>query len=316
MDVVVKIIIFVCLLGQSSILQAASFNCEADLTKVEQIICDDPSLSDSDTELSALYKQAYEKSADKPKLKDSQKSWLKLRNACEHKYCLGTQYMLRLSKLRRLAAINPNRRVFEMLDTTSVKYPNMYSTKVEDIKACKLLIDNINTVDVHGVNWNCDFPLSSMVRGISSPNWTVLSGEAKEKALGRSSNSRENVSSFPLDVDNFGDISLYNVIDSGHLCSGQESLRDRSRIWFKRNSPPVSPEVDRPYMYSLHPSNRDILQIQNEIYLIKYNGRSTNPDTDNNSFTVDRLISQGGFITTTAVCEITLKTKTKTKKNK
>lgn len=309
MDMMVKSIVFVCLLVQSSILQAVSFNCEADLTKVEKIICDDPSLSNSDTELSTLYKQAYEKSRDKAELKDSQKKWLKVRNACAVKTCVSTQYMFRLSKLRRLAAIDPNRRVFEMFDTKSVKHPNMYAYEVEDIKACQLLIDNINTVDVHGVNWNCDFPLSSMVRGIKPPNWTVLTGEAKEKALGRGSNSREGVSSFSLNVDNFGDISLYNLIDIGYLCSGQESLRDRSRIWFKRNSPPASPEVDDPYMYSLHLSNRDVFQIQNEIYLIKYNGRSTNPDTGNDSFTVDKLISKGGFLTTAAACEITLKQK-------
>lgn len=83
------------LLALSSSANAASFDCNKASTKVEKTICSVQSVSDLDTELAIVYKQAGSK------YKNSQLAWLKERNKCgADGNCLVRQYQSRLAYLK------------------------------------------------------------------------------------------------------------------------------------------------------------------------------------------------------------------------
>jgi len=86
---------------------AASFNCDQELTKVETIICNNDWLSALDEELELSYSSALTKVTDKLYLKKQQRDWLKARNKIKHKWDLGSVYKHRLSQLKQFELPTP-----------------------------------------------------------------------------------------------------------------------------------------------------------------------------------------------------------------
>lgn len=78
---------------------AASFDCERPETLVTTLICNSPSLSEMDDELSNLYKEQRAKSANKTTLKQQQITWLQSRDQCEDELCIAVHYKNRIAEL-------------------------------------------------------------------------------------------------------------------------------------------------------------------------------------------------------------------------
>lgn len=78
---------------------AASFDCGKASTKVEHIICDNAEISKLDEELNAAYKVAVQVKQQADAIKQAQKQWVKERNACDDKACVGASYQARIGKL-------------------------------------------------------------------------------------------------------------------------------------------------------------------------------------------------------------------------
>ncbi len=81
---------------------AASFDCSKATTRVEKLICENPSLAQQDTELGQLYKAVFEQSRLPGNIKNAQRQWLKERNRCSSVDCLTDQYQQRQASLREL----------------------------------------------------------------------------------------------------------------------------------------------------------------------------------------------------------------------
>jgi uncharacterized protein len=73
-----------------------SFACAGKLSRVEQAICNDPSLAQRDRDLDALYKAA----RARPGVADGQRNWIRGRNACADAACIARAYDQRLGELR------------------------------------------------------------------------------------------------------------------------------------------------------------------------------------------------------------------------
>ncbi|MDD4884735.1 DUF1566 domain-containing protein [Sulfuricurvum sp.] len=88
-------------------LNGASFNCNKAATSIEKAICQNPSLSDLDEQLSAKYSQIKKEiSQDEKKvLLDSQREWLSQQKRCETSNnlveCLNVQYKERMAFLEQ-----------------------------------------------------------------------------------------------------------------------------------------------------------------------------------------------------------------------
>jgi uncharacterized protein len=81
---------------------AASFNCStAGLTRNEQTICGDASLSALDSKLGALYSLAKNNASDSDKaaILTTQKAWVARRNQCTNTVCLVDAYNARIAQL-------------------------------------------------------------------------------------------------------------------------------------------------------------------------------------------------------------------------
>lgn len=123
-------VMFVFLL--SSILWAASFQCDGSLTATERKICSHHVLSSLDSELSILYKELYERSSDKAALKNNQRRWLRARNSCETTDCIKRQYDQRLSMLQAsLGAVEKMEVPEKNGSSESIIFKNIYSRKDE-----------------------------------------------------------------------------------------------------------------------------------------------------------------------------------------
>jgi uncharacterized protein len=82
--------------------QAASFDCNRAVTKVEKLICKDKVISEIDTELSVIYDKLLGESDEKDKLLllKEQKHWLKFnRNPCVSASCIAVAYRSRITAL-------------------------------------------------------------------------------------------------------------------------------------------------------------------------------------------------------------------------
>lgn len=79
--------------------QAASFDCAKAATKVEKLICADAQLSAQDETLAAAYRQAASITPGGAEPKQSQRAWLKRRNACADVDCIAESYRQRVAEL-------------------------------------------------------------------------------------------------------------------------------------------------------------------------------------------------------------------------
>lgn len=90
-----------------------AFNCAKASSKVEKMICGDSALSDADSVNADLYKEVLRTSDNPNQVKQEQRQWLKVRNACQTADCLADAYNSRYNQLdheRRVAsgAVNPD----------------------------------------------------------------------------------------------------------------------------------------------------------------------------------------------------------------
>ncbi len=87
-------------LSVTSIVNAASFNCDNARTAIEHMICGNDELSRLDVDMAAAYWQARTSSADRESLRQSQSIWLNSRNRCDDIACLKASYQQRIAELR------------------------------------------------------------------------------------------------------------------------------------------------------------------------------------------------------------------------
>ncbi|MGV7245847.1 lysozyme inhibitor LprI family protein, partial [Caballeronia sp. M23-90] len=66
----------------------ASFDCSKASSKIEHLICSSPQTADADRQLTAAYRTAALKPTDQMTLKQDQRDWIKVRNACDDAACL------------------------------------------------------------------------------------------------------------------------------------------------------------------------------------------------------------------------------------
>ena len=90
-----------------------AFNCAKASSKVEKMICGDSTLSDADSVNADLYKEVLQATDNPNQVKQEQRQWLKVRNACQTIDCLANAYNSRYNQLeyeRRIAsgAVNPD----------------------------------------------------------------------------------------------------------------------------------------------------------------------------------------------------------------
>lgn len=87
--------------------EGPSFDCgKAEKGSVEEIICNDPTLSELDVKMAKVYKEAEKKAANEkpPVLKAEQRGWIKGRDECwksqDEKECIKENYLLRIAELQ------------------------------------------------------------------------------------------------------------------------------------------------------------------------------------------------------------------------
>jgi uncharacterized protein len=94
-----KLLLSLCLLPFASA-RAASFDCAKATTTVENLLCKNAALSDLDDDLAATYRQAASfSSPGDAEPKQSQRAWLKRRNACNDADCVAAAYQARIAEL-------------------------------------------------------------------------------------------------------------------------------------------------------------------------------------------------------------------------
>jgi uncharacterized protein len=76
---------------------APSFACAGQLSNVERMICSDPALAERDNRLNEVYKQA----RSRPGVTESQRTWIRQRNACMDAACVARAYDARIGELSR-----------------------------------------------------------------------------------------------------------------------------------------------------------------------------------------------------------------------
>jgi len=67
-----------------------------------QLVCGDAELSRVDRQLAGIYEQKLKTSANKDRLRSSQRTWLRTRNECGDKDCLLRSYNARIDELKRM----------------------------------------------------------------------------------------------------------------------------------------------------------------------------------------------------------------------
>lgn len=79
-----------------------SYDCSKLISVQAQLICGDTELARVDKTLAGIYDQKLQASADKKRLREDQRAWLRnSRNKCSDKACLLQSYSLRIDELKR-----------------------------------------------------------------------------------------------------------------------------------------------------------------------------------------------------------------------
>ncbi|WP_176316822.1 lysozyme inhibitor LprI family protein [Burkholderia vietnamiensis] len=76
-----------------------AFNCAKASSKVEKMICGDSALSGADAVNADLYTEVLRTSDNPNQVKQEQRRWLKVRNACQSLACLANAYNDRYNAL-------------------------------------------------------------------------------------------------------------------------------------------------------------------------------------------------------------------------
>jgi uncharacterized protein len=81
--------------------QTQGFDCQRAKSTVERLICRDKSLGGLDGKLELAYRGALDRVTDPTALLESQRDWLRLRNACKDTACLVSLYKARIRALAK-----------------------------------------------------------------------------------------------------------------------------------------------------------------------------------------------------------------------
>ena len=76
-------------LGTFASAHAAGISCDAAKTRIDHVICNSKVLVEADSELDIAYRQTLNTAADQTALIQSQRAWLKQRNACGDGTCVA-----------------------------------------------------------------------------------------------------------------------------------------------------------------------------------------------------------------------------------
>lgn len=83
-----------------------AFNCTKASSKVEKMICADPTLSSADSVNADMYKEALQTTDTQNRVKQEQRQWLKSRNACQTADCIAKAYDTRYNQLQHERLVN------------------------------------------------------------------------------------------------------------------------------------------------------------------------------------------------------------------
>lgn len=90
----------------SAFADGPAFNCARASTKVEKMICADPTLSAADSVNADLYREVLQASDDPNHVKQEQRLWLKTRNTCQTVDCIAKAYDTRYNQLQHERLVN------------------------------------------------------------------------------------------------------------------------------------------------------------------------------------------------------------------
>lgn len=135
--------------------QEASFDCSKVRTNVESEICNVPELSKLDSDLSIAYKAALKDEKQAASIRQAQKQWLRVRNACDYLDCIRDAYM---SRLKALGITNPSTAIAKAKTITRyILYKEHYkyedsnkeveepdSETIAGLKFCETIITALN----------------------------------------------------------------------------------------------------------------------------------------------------------------------------
>lgn len=114
----------------TSAASAASFDCSSPrLANVERLVCADASISASDSELQSVYRNARQRDPS-VSLIQSQREWLKTRNACADASCLRQAYADRITVLKTALEVQSNGET-EVIADGNVSAANSDLTPIE-----------------------------------------------------------------------------------------------------------------------------------------------------------------------------------------
>lgn len=124
---------------------AASFDCNKARTYVEKTICEVPSISKLDDELSGKYKKALNQLGEKVKLE--QRVWLKDLNTCSDAKCVHTAYLGRISDLDILMSKDGNTQLKTGFSEQDKKLIQHYGACASIRKAMVAMLNRDNDKD-------------------------------------------------------------------------------------------------------------------------------------------------------------------------
>lgn len=86
---------------------AASFGCGRPTSRIEKAICDNPTLSDLDSQLASEFRKRLQDRPEISALREDEANWLKnVRDRCTDDQCVGDVYTKRIDYLKRVASVN------------------------------------------------------------------------------------------------------------------------------------------------------------------------------------------------------------------
>lgn len=83
-----------------------AFNCAKASSRVEKMICADPTLSSADSVNVDMYKEALQTTDSPNRIQQEQRQWLKVRNACQTIDCIAKAYDTRYNQLQHERLVN------------------------------------------------------------------------------------------------------------------------------------------------------------------------------------------------------------------
>jgi uncharacterized protein len=115
--------------------QGASFDCAQAVTVVEQLICDNPELSQLDERYAALYNDALARNTSPQEFRETARAWIQHRNECTDAQCLGHAYKARIEALDAFLADSVANQTPAFQESDATQVPLMDKPEAPDSAA-------------------------------------------------------------------------------------------------------------------------------------------------------------------------------------